>query len=153
MRIDGDRFTEDITHTTGWNGAGYYDGRIKTTSFTYNWTGKPADYAVEYTYDNLGQLTIADNNLNNTWDIGVGNIISYDANGNILDLTRGSNTKTYAYYTGTNKVQNTDGSGNDYGYDANANVTRSDPKTIPTITYDSFTQRPVSVSMSSGASL
>jgi len=154
LRIDGDRFTEDITHTTGWSGApGYYDGRIKTTSFTYNWAGKPADYAVQYTYDNLGQLTISDNNLNNAWDIGIGNTISYDANGNILDLTRGSLMKNYTYYAGTNKVQNTDGSGNDYGYDANANVTRSDPKTIPTITYDSFTQRPVSVSMSSGASL
>ncbi len=152
LRIDGDRFTEDITHTTGWSGPGYYDGRIKTTSFTYNWVGEPTDYSVQYTYDNLGQLTSADNNSNNAWDIGIGNTITYDANANILDLTRGSTTKTYAYYTGTNKVQNTDGSGNDYGYDANANVTRSDPKTIPTITYDNFTQRPVSVSMSSGAS-
>ena len=25
LRIDGDRFTEDITRTTGWSGAGYYD--------------------------------------------------------------------------------------------------------------------------------
>jgi RHS repeat-associated protein len=50
-------------------------------------------------------------------------------------------------------VQNTDGAGNDYGYDANANVTSSSPKSINTITYDSFTQRPTSVSMSSGASL
>ncbi|MCI0556346.1 MAG: RHS repeat-associated core domain-containing protein, partial [Anaerolineae bacterium] len=154
LRIDGDRFTEDITHTTGWSGvAGYYDGRIKTTSFVYNWAGKPVDYAVQYTYDNVGQLTSADNNLNNAWDIGIGNTISYNANGSFLDLTRGSTTKTYAYYTGTNKVQNTDGAGNDYGYDPNANVTRSDPKTIPTITYDSFTHRPTSVSMSSGASL
>jgi RHS repeat-associated protein len=154
LRIDGDRFTEDITHTTGWNGAvGYYDGRIKTTSFVYNWTGKPADYAVQYTYDDVGQLTSADNNLNNGWDIGIGNTISYDANGNMLDLTRGSNTRTYAYYAGTNKVQNFDGSGNDYVYDSNANVTSSSPKSINTIAYDSFLQRPTSVSMSSGASL
>ncbi len=154
LRIDGDRFTEDITHTTGWSGAaGYYDGRIKTTSFTYNWAGKPTDYAVQYTYDDVGQLTSADNNLNNAWDIGIGNTISYDANGNILDLRRGSNTKTYAYYTGTNKVQNTDGSGNDYVYDSNANVNSSSPKSINTITYDAFTQRPVSVIMSSGTSL
>ncbi len=153
LRIDGDRFTEDITHVTGWTGPGYYDGRIKTTSFTYNWSGKPNDYAVQYTYDDLGQLTSADNGLSNAWDIGIGNTISYDANGNILDLTRGSTTKNYAYYAGTNEVQNTDGTGNDYGYDANANVTRSDPKTISTIAYDTFTQRPTSVSMSSGASL
>ena len=79
LRIDGDRFTEDITHTTGWSGPGYYDGRIKTTTFTYNWTGKPLDYAVEYTYDDVGQLTIADNNINNTWDIEIGNTITYDA--------------------------------------------------------------------------
>jgi len=50
-------------------------------------------------------------------------------------------------------VQNTDGSGNDYVYDSNANVTNSSPKSINTIIYDSFTQRPVSVSMSSGSSL
>jgi RHS repeat-associated protein len=154
LRIDGDRFTEDITHETGWGGAtGYYDGRIKTTSFTYNWAGKPADYAVQYTYDDVGQLTSADNNLNNAWDIGIGNTISYDANGNILDLRRGSTTKTYAYYTGTNKVQNTDGAGNDYIYDSNANVTSSSPKSINTIAYDPFTQRPTSVNMSSEASL
>jgi RHS repeat-associated protein len=154
LRIHGDRFTEDITHTTGWSGAaGYYDGRIKTTSFTFNWAGKPADYAVQYTYDDVGQLTSADNNLNNAWDIGIGNTISYDANGNILDLRRGSTTKNYAYYVGTNKVQNTDGSGNDYVYDSNANVNSSSPKSINNITYDSFTQRPISVSMSSGASL
>ncbi len=108
---------------------------------------------MQYSYDNVGQLTSADNNLNNAWDIGIGNTISYDANGNILDLTRGSSTKTYAYYTGTNKVQNIDGSGNDYVYDSNANVNSSSPKSINTITYDTFTQRPTSVSLSSGASL
>jgi hypothetical protein len=54
---------------------------------------------VQYTYDDLGQLTSADNNLNNAWDIGIGNTISYDANGNILDLRRGSVTKNYAYHT------------------------------------------------------
>ncbi|MGH7493724.1 MAG: DUF6443 domain-containing protein, partial [bacterium] len=33
LQINGERFTEDITHTTGWGGAaGYFDGRIKTTS-------------------------------------------------------------------------------------------------------------------------
>jgi len=97
LRIDGDRFTEDITHVTGWSGPGYYDGRIKTTSFTYNWTGKPDDYSVQYTYDDLGQLTVAENNFNTAWNIGVGNPINYDANGNILDLMRGSTTKYYAY--------------------------------------------------------
>jgi len=154
LRINGSRFTEDLTHTTGWSGAtGYFDGRIKTTSFTYNWAGEPADYAVQYSYDNLGQLTIADNNLNNAWDIGVGNPTSFDANGNIVDLRRGTTTKTYSYYTGTNKVQNTDGAGNDYTYDSNANVISSSPKTIGTISYDSFTQRPTSVSMSSGQSM
>jgi len=108
---------------------------------------------VQYTYDNLGQLTSADNNLNNAWDIGIGNTTTYDANGNILDLKRGSATKTYAYYTGTNKVQNTDGVGNDYSYDSNANVVSASPKSVSAISYDSFTQRPTSVSKSSGQSM
>ena len=74
LRIDGDRFKEDLTYNAGgWGGPDYYDGRIKTTGFMYNWAGKPADYAVQYTYDNLGQLTSADNNLNNAWDMGIGN--------------------------------------------------------------------------------
>ncbi len=51
---------------------------------------------VQYTYNDVGQLNIADNNINNAWDIGVANSSSYDANGNILDLTRGSTTKNYA---------------------------------------------------------
>ncbi|MCE7944060.1 MAG: hypothetical protein DYG95_20975, partial [Chlorobi bacterium CHB1] len=80
--------------------------------------------------------------MNNAWDIGVSNPISYDPNGNILDLTRGSTTKTYSYYPGTNKVKNTGGSGNDYGYDWNANVYYASPKSILDIDYDSFTQRP-----------
>ncbi|RIK74499.1 hypothetical protein DCC62_15185 [candidate division KSB1 bacterium] len=100
LRIDGSRFKEDLTYNAGgWGGPDYYDGRIKTTSFMYNWAGKPADYAVQYTYDNLGQLTVAENDLNNAWNIGIGNPISYDPNGNILDLTRGS-TATITAMTG-----------------------------------------------------
>jgi len=99
---------------------------------------------VQYQYDNLNQLQVADHSLDSldNFDIGVGagNESAYDANGNILQMTVGSATKTYAYYTGTNKVQNTDGAGNDYTYDANGNVIGSALKNLSNLVYDAFTQ-------------
>ncbi|KAA0231257.1 RHS repeat-associated core domain-containing protein [candidate division KSB1 bacterium] len=50
-------------------------------------------------------------------------------------------------------MQNTGGSGNDYGYDWNANVYYATPKSILDIDYDSFTQRPTSIYLTGSRSL
>lgn len=60
-------------------------------------------------------------------------LIAYP-NGNITQVTKSVVTKTYAYYFNMNSLRNTDGSGDDYIYDANGNITKSDPKNIPSIT-------------------
>jgi RHS repeat-associated protein len=133
-------FTENLTYETGgYGGVGYYHGLIASTGFTY-YAGGPTAYQTQFLYDNLGRLKIADivnNSSLNAYDI---TNISYDLNSNITSLTKGTTTKNYAYYTQTNKVQNTDGSGNDYSYDANGNIVISTPRSIPSIDYDPFTQ-------------
>ncbi|HOJ06952.1 MAG: hypothetical protein HND40_08240 [Ignavibacteriota bacterium] len=49
---------------------------------------------------------------------------------------------------GTNKLQITARSGNDYVNDANGNITTATPKNIPTISYDPFTQMKKSITVS-----
>jgi RHS repeat-associated protein len=73
--------------------------------------------------------------------------IGYDLNGNILSINKGGTNYTYNYYSGTNKIQNTDGSGNDYVYDANGNITTSIPKGLNPISYDPFTQMTKSITI------
>ncbi len=90
------------------------------------------DYTTNYSYDDLGQLTAAVHNDNALVDL----TMTYDPNGNILT----QNNRTYDYISGTNKVKNTDGSGNDYTYNANGNMIKSFPKNIRQIKYDAFTQ-------------
>jgi hypothetical protein len=51
-------------------------------------------------------------------------------------------------FKGTNKLQNTDGSGNDYVYDANGNITSSFPKELDPIVYDPFTQMTKNITVS-----
>jgi hypothetical protein len=101
-------------------------------------------------YDNLSQLVVADHSANANGDMGVGQENKYDANGNFWSVKVGSVTKNYAYYTNTNRVQNTDGSGNDYTYDNIGNVTASVPKSINSLTYDPFVNRTKTITMSGG---
>ncbi len=115
-----------------------YSGNITTTGMALAQQGPDTlegviyNYRTNYTYDDLGQLTGAVHNDNALTDL----TMTYDPNGNILT----QNNRTYNYISGTNKVKNTDGSGNDYTYNANGNITRANPKNIQQIRYDPFTQ-------------
>ncbi len=115
-----------------------YSGNITTTGMALAQQGPDTlegviyNYRTNYTYDDLGQLTGAVHNDNALTDL----TMTYDPNGNILT----QNNRTYNYISGTNKVKNTDGQGNDYTYNANGNITRANPKNIQQIRYDPFTQ-------------
>ncbi len=115
-----------------------YSGNITTTGMALAQQGPDTlegviyNYRTNYTYDDLGQLTGAVHNDNALTDL----TMTYDPNGNILT----QNNQTYNYISGTNKVKNTDGSGNDYTYNANGNMIKSFPKNIRQIKYDAFTQ-------------
>ncbi len=132
--IVGTNFEEHIDYIHGYlDGISRYDNNIGNITETFTRvTGTQMTTQSRYQYDNYGQMTgyeqsIIDDKLE---------YISYDPNGNIL--TKGD--KTYTYHSGTNKVQNTDGSGDDYIYDANGNVTVSNPKYIKALQYDPYSQ-------------
>ncbi|MBX7152053.1 hypothetical protein K1X84_10460 [bacterium] len=149
-QISDSYFTETIDYTSGgYGGVGYFNGNISKATFMY----ATLNYNYTFKYDNLNQLQVADHSSNPNGDIGVGEEMRYDANGNITKMKVNSTTKTYAYYTNTNKVQNVDGSGNDYVYDQIGNITQSIPKSINALTYDPFVNRTKTVSMSSGNSM
>ncbi|MEM7548059.1 MAG: glycohydrolase toxin TNT-related protein [Bacteroidota bacterium] len=131
--------TERLTYTNlGYDNYYSYSGLIASSTFSFNWGGAPGAYNYRYKYDRYGQLLVADHSTDNSQDVGMGNQISYDANGNILDKRIGSSTKNYNYYSGTNKVRNINGSGDDYQYDAAGNVIVSLPKGIGEIVYDEY---------------
>jgi hypothetical protein len=138
-QISSPLFTETLTYETGgYGGVGYYHGSIASASFAY-YSGGPDAYQTQYSYDNLGRLKVADNNITalNPYDISN---VNYDLNGNIISINKGGTNFAYNYYTGTNKLKNTGGSNNDYEYDLNGNVKKSLPKGLDPITYDPFTQ-------------
>ena len=97
----------------------------------------PSNLAFEYKYDRSNRLTetsTSDKNfeLFNTYDKD-GNILTLDRNGSSANSIDNFN---YAYYSNTNKLQRVTGSGTQYTYDANGNMTRDDLNSNYDIIYD-----------------
>ena len=143
-QINDSFFQENIDYTTGSYkdiNTGYYSGLIARTRYQLKWSNAPtpSQYNEQFDYDKLGRLKVADNTAIHSADLGVGagKEIKYDHNGNITQLNLGSTSKTYQYYTGTNRIKNTDGAGNDYEYDHNGNISNSVSKDL-NLTYDPF---------------
>ncbi|MGH1363635.1 MAG: RHS repeat-associated core domain-containing protein [Calditrichia bacterium] len=160
-------FREQLDFTSnGYLGTGYYNGDIARLSYSYLWSNSlgnippPTNYDVEFQYDDLQRLQVANfveaqakfgpQTPLDDYDIGIGagNEISYDHNGNILSLKRGSVFRNYTYEDGTNRVINTNGTAAlDYQYDANGNMNASTPKNISSIYYDPHLQLTRSINM------
>ncbi|MBL1215605.1 MAG: hypothetical protein HND52_19720 [Ignavibacteriae bacterium] len=139
-------FTETISYTSdGYSGIGYYNGQISKVDFNYefmgiSWDGAGPNHNWKYKYDALGRMKVADNSAVGYDDIGTGSEITYDANGNLLNLSRTiSGTNDYTYYTGKNKVKNIDGtSSTQFTYDPNGNVISSSTKNLSYFYYDLY---------------
>jgi len=69
------------------------------------------DYTTDYSYDDFGQLISAVNNDNAIVNLDE---MTYDPNCNITLKNEGGTPLSYTYTSGTNKVRNTDGAGDDY---------------------------------------
>lgn len=159
-------FGEELFYDKGFN-INSYNGNIAGVL----WRGwnDPVVRAYGYKYDNIGQLTGADfaqkSSSSGLWkndvvDFTVGGI-SYDANGNIKQLsqnglvgTSSSNIDnlTYSYKPGSNKLlgvtdaspvtqrlgdfKNGTNTGADYRYDTSGNLTKDLNKNISSITYN-----------------
>ncbi len=138
--IDDPYFRETLSHETGADGSTqYHAGKIGRTAFTFKasqWGSapRPTNYHYAYSYNDEGMLLSANHSTDATHDIGVGSAITFDANGNLKRLKRGSETKNYEYYDGTNKIKNTQGNeANRYLYDGIGNVTGKDVSAIEVI--------------------
>ncbi|MBS1912748.1 MAG: RHS repeat-associated core domain-containing protein [Bacteroidetes bacterium] len=101
--IDDPFLTETLGYNGGYNGSAYYDGQIAATELQYKassaWAAPPDPYTYAYAYDPVGQLTVAACSLGDSMSVALGTngAGGYDANGNILSMTRGATLNTYSY--------------------------------------------------------
>jgi len=136
-------FSCDSKDLFSYNLTYYSNSNIQTQSFTGDYKNSFSNrdnLSVSYTYDKSNRLLKANytNTSDNTFDL----INTYDPDGNILTLQRyGSNNNlidnfSNEYYTGTNKLKNLTGSGEQYNYDYNGNMTNDNFAENYGITYD-----------------
>ncbi len=144
--ISNSLFTQTLRTDSGQTATeAWYHGLYGMNRTNYGFSGAPAQQKYRYDYDDHGRLITANNGANNAWDLGVSNPTTFDLNGNIQSMQKGTEANiTYTYYSGTNKLQNTDGSGNDYQYEPTGNLDSS--KGLP-IQYDSFTMLPTYIDL------
>ncbi|MCB0728867.1 MAG: hypothetical protein KDD00_15490, partial [Ignavibacteriae bacterium] len=118
----------------------FRNGNVKTTELSGDYNKNFASSSAltfDYSYDKSNRL-IETSNSSKYFDL----INTYDKDGNILTLDRNGSTGNqiddfnYAYYSGTNKLQRVYGSGTQYTYDANGNMTSDALNRNTNITYD-----------------
>jgi len=147
--IDNDLFAEDITYNYP-DGTGYFSGKIAKSEFSFDKPGSiPTTYDYSYEYDNIGRLINADHCSSTPFDLSN---ITYDANGNILSLTKGTQNLTYNYVPNTNKISSITGLGT-YTYDDVGNITSSSEKELNNLDYDPFTYLTTEVTKDDGQEL
>lgn len=144
-----------------------YNGNIAAAEYYTKRDGYSEDNATgsfyhryEYGYDGASRIK----NANYYYDSGAiwesaGNPfklynINYDNMGNFQTLSRNnesgtSKTYNYNYYSGSSRLKNTDGSGSDYTYDANGNVTSDVNKGVSQVDYD-YRNLPTRVTFTNG---
>ncbi|SHI84537.1 RHS repeat domain-containing protein [Aquimarina spongiae] len=147
-KIEDPYFKELVYYDGGYNNKSYYEGLIARTHIDYksiNTLGSYRDdYWTLYEYDKLGRLITADNQINNTWDIGVVSPISYDSNGNITKTHKNNQTRYYTHNAGTNQVKQVSGIAGQFDYDSNGNITQSGSKNL-SLVYDLFHNKVTSI--------
>lgn len=158
---DNDLFNFTINYNAPQNGATpLFNGNISETSWnslSTNTSGNPVSNRYVYSYDALNRITVAAGVASSNYHVGG---ISYDKNGNILELIRNGHINaaatsfgrmdhlSYTYNSG-NKLTKVIDNGNktygfkdganatiEYTYDANGNMTVDKNKKITNITYN-----------------
>ena len=161
IEISDPYFEEDLLYESdGYEGYGNYSGMISRATFTFKGTNwdivKPSSYHYTYKYDLLGRLLVADYSEGTTNDLGVGEELTFDANGNLTKLKRHTTVHNYTYFTGTNRVQNMNGAvASNYTYDANGNITLSNKSTAEEVSTarDLLAYEGVSYKLNAGGSV
>ena len=118
----------------------FLNGNVKSSELSGDYHknfASSSSLTFDYAYDRSNRLTetsTSDKNfeLFNTYDKD-GNILALDRNGSSANSIDNFN---YAYYSGTNKLQRVSGSGTQYTYDANGNMTSDVLNKNTNIKYD-----------------
>ena len=152
-----DLFQEALTYIEGgYQGAGYYDGTIASSSVQVGGSGGEQDQ-FHFSYDSVGQVVNAQNPQQPGRNLGVSQPVSHDANGNFLDLAAGGIRYRFNYYPGSQEVSTVIDAATSatiayFGYDGNGNALRATTAASGitaahdlAITYDPATMLPVSV--------
>jgi RHS repeat-associated protein len=104
----------------------FKNGNVKSQQISGNYNDNftvSTDLSYTYGYDKSNRLLTSEN-ADKIYDL----TNSYDKDGNILSLVRTngigsvSDDFSYAYYSGTNKLQRVIGAGSQFSYDANGNL-------------------------------
>ncbi|MEO1082776.1 MAG: RHS repeat-associated core domain-containing protein [Acidobacteriota bacterium] len=134
-------FGQHFTYTEGGHGgAGYFDGKIASVRLS----GDGEDSVLRYRYDGLSRLRVAEDSAHPEHSLGVGEPLSYDADGNIAALTRGDTVRTYHQAPGTRQVDRIteDGETVDaYTYDRTGAVTSASRLDLQHVSYEPGTGR------------
>lgn len=147
-KIENDLYRETLSYQTGGaNNNGYFNGLIANIESHFkhkpiNNNNFPETITYSFAYDSINRLTVAKATAAQfelEWSLGNNQPISYDANGNFIQVEDGNTTDTYQYQPGTDKVINTQGNDvQDYEYNANGAVIKALPNDILNIEYDTL---------------
>ena len=112
----------------------YYNGRVAGISSKLSGDGTLIDHNYKYTYNDLGWLTFADNELDPTMD----QTFKYDKFGNRVEFTDVNGTISYEYYeiVGSSKLKKYTGMNFDMQYDQIGNLVSDVSNGIYSMSYD-----------------
>ncbi|MFM2480360.1 RHS repeat domain-containing protein [Celerinatantimonas sp. YJH-8] len=131
----------------GYNGAGYFNGNLAQVSH-HNAITPAHSFDYRYQYDGSGQLLVAQHSRNPLYSLGTQTPLSFDANGNILDLQQGSQQQHYDYLNQSNRiltVQTDQGISQTFAYDVGGNITGASAHQISDIAYNLLNNLPMTV--------
>jgi hypothetical protein len=159
-------FSYKLDYENGTNG--YFDGNISKQSWQSNIDGKERDFT--YTYDGASRLKSGAYNSTLAGENYALNNVSYDDNGNILNLSRNGlksdnnfgliDNLNYTYNTNSNKILNVDDAstetasfrdvvGDDYTYWQDGSLRSDNNKEITNISYN-YLKLPEEITLTGG---
>ncbi|MDR1369419.1 MAG: hypothetical protein LBJ72_04715, partial [Dysgonamonadaceae bacterium] len=131
-------FREEFSYNAnGYQNAGYYDGKIAQVRYTEE---DNSSYAFKFRYDKLARILTAEHTADPSLSLGVAKPVSYDPNGNIQSLSIGTDSATYNYESGNNrlkKINYQSGYAGSFTHDPSGNIQQvsGDDKDITQIEY------------------
>lgn len=147
-RISDSRFFEQkIAYYGDHSGTSYYDGKPAQITLDEKWRDGDGSRTETYKYDSLGRIREASGNIQTSEQVT--ETLTYDANGNALEVKRNGQTRTsYSYDGDTDRVKETTGEpASSFTYDLDGDITGVPGRKL-SLTFESATGRVTGVTVS-----